>query len=219
MSTSERKFMISSTSLIVFVTAALVLLLTPGPAVLFIVARSLEQGRMAGIISTLGIALAGIVHVIVAAVGLSALLMQSAIAFSLIKYLGAAYLIYLGIRSWKSTAKDESISRFETRDLKRIFWQGVIVNLLNPKTALFFLAFLPQFVNPANGSITAQVIFLGAIFVGLAIISDSLYAVAAGSARQLLRGNPSIKSLQKNVAGTIYIALGITTALSGGSNK
>ena len=132
--------MISSTSLIVFITAALVLLLTPGPAVLFIVARSLEQGRVAGIISALGIALAGIAHVIVAAVGLSALLMQSAIAFGLIKYLGAAYLIYLGIRSWKSTSKDEPIARFETRNLKRIFWQGFIVNLLNPKTALFFLS-------------------------------------------------------------------------------
>ena len=211
--------MIDNASLVVFISAALVLLLTPGPAVLFIIARSLEQGRVAGIISALGIGLAGVGHVIVAALGLSALLLQSAIAFNLVKYLGAAYLIYLGIRTLITRAEAASIRQIEPQALSRIFWQGFVVNLLNPKTALFFFAFLPQFVKPAYGSVTGQVIFLGTIFVGMAIISDSMYASVAGTARHLLAGNERIAKLQKGFAGTVYLGLGITTALSGHSHK
>lgn len=207
--------MFDQTSLMIFIAAAVALLLTPGPAVLYIIARSLEQGRMAGIVSTLGIALASVTHVFFAALGLSALLMQSALAFTIVKYLGAVYLIYLGIRTLLSKAKAGPVSTVETKSLLRIFSQGFIVNLLNPKTALFFLAFLPQFVNADRGSITVQIVILGAIFVGLAIFSDGLYAIIAGSAGQFLSGNLRVARLQKNFAGTMYIALGITAALSG----
>ena len=207
--------MFDQTSLMIFIAAAVALLLTPGPAVLYIIARSLEQGRMAGIVSTLGIALASVTHVFFAALGLSALLMQSALAFTIVKYLGAVYLIYLGIRTLLSKAKAGPVSTVETKSLSRIFSQGFIVNLLNPKTALFFLAFLPQFVNADRGSITVQIVILGAIFVGLAIFSDGLYAIIAGSAGQFLSGNLRVARLQKNFAGTMYIALGITAALSG----
>jgi threonine/homoserine/homoserine lactone efflux protein len=211
--------MFDQASLIIFITAAMALLLTPGPAVLYIIARSIEQGRLAGIVSTLGIASASVVHVLFAALGLSALLMQSALAFSIVKYLGAAYLIYLGVRTLLNKAQAHSVGPVDSKSLTRIYTQGFIVNLLNPKTALFFLAFLPQFVNPVRGVVTTQILILGAIFVSLAIFSDGMYAIISGSAGQFLSGNERVAKFQKNFAGTIYIALGITTALSGSRAK
>ncbi len=211
--------MFDQTSLIIFTGAALALLITPGPAVLYIIARSLEQGRLAGIVSTLGIALASAVHVLFAALGLSALLMQSALAFAVVKYLGALYLIYLGLRTLFSRTEARPVDGVEIKSLKRIFSQGFVVNLLNPKTALFFLAFLPQFVNAGRGSVTLQIVILGAIFVGMAILSDGLYAILAGSAGEWLSGNERIARLRKNFAGMMYIALGLTAAFSGGRSK
>lgn len=207
--------MIEPSALVVFMTAALVLLLTPGPAVLFIVARSLEQGRTAGVVSAVGIGLAALVHVVVAALGLSALLMQSALAFSVVKYLGAAYLVYLGVRTLLGEAKPHEDTAVVRTPLRRILGQGFVVNLLNPKTALFFFAFLPQFVNPQNGSVTVQVIFLGLLFVVMAISSDSMYALVAGTARQFLVGNERLALWQKRFAGTVYIGLGLATAFAG----
>lgn len=208
--------MFEPASLTIFILAALALLLMPGPAVLYIVARSIDQGRMAGIVSTLGIALGSAVHVLFAALGLSALLMQSALAFSVVKYLGAAYLVFLGIRTFLSKTEVGTMQPTQRMNYSRIFTQGFIVNLLNPKTALFFFAFLPQFVDPARGSVTLQIIVLGIIFVSLAIISDSMYALVAGTAGEFLSGNDRIARAQKYFAGTIYISLGITTALLGG---
>lgn len=208
--------MFDAASLALFITATLALLLAPGPAVLYIVARSLEQGRMAGIISTLGIALGSLVHVIFAAFGLSALLMKSVLAFSIVKYLGAAYLIYLGIRTLSKKAEATSVNSLKTMSYTAMFSQGILVNVLNPKTALFFLAFLPQFVHPESGSATLQIFILGMIFVGMAILSDSMYAFIAGSARQLLSANIRVAKLQKYLAGSIYIALGISTVFTGG---
>ena len=189
----------------------------PGPAVLFVVARSLEQGRMAGIVSAMGIGLGSIVHIVFAALGLSALLMQSALAFSIVKYLGAAYLVLLGIRTLTSKSLPDNMQPKGRMKYSKILSQGFIVNLLNPKTALFFFAFLPQFVNPARGSVEKQIIILGTILVCLGIVSDSLYALVAGTAGQLLTGNVQVARAQKYLAGTIYISLGITTALLGGS--
>ncbi len=207
--------MFDQASLLLFMTATVGFLLIPGPTVLYIVARSVEQGASAGFVSSVGTGLASIIHVLFAALGLSALLMQSAIAFNIVKYLGAAYLIYLGIRTWMSKAEAGHPREVEKMSLSRLLTQGFIVNLLNPKTALFFLAFLPQFVNPERGSVTLQILILGTIFVGLAIISDSLYAFLAGSAKNVLLGNVRLAKLQKNFAGTMYIGLGITAALSG----
>jgi threonine/homoserine/homoserine lactone efflux protein len=203
------------TALAIFVTAAFALLIVPGPAVLYIVGRSIEQGRMAGIVSTLGVGLGSVLHVVFAALGLSALLMQSALAFSIVKYLGAAYLIYLGVRTLLTKTEAKTLTQVERVHLSKIFTQGFIVNLLNPKTALFFFAFLPQFVSPESGSVTTQVIFLGTIFVTMAIISDGSYALVAGTAGQFLSGNEKVARFQKYMAGTIYIMLGVTTAVSG----
>jgi threonine/homoserine/homoserine lactone efflux protein len=202
-------------ALAIFVTAALALLLTPGPAVLYIVGRSIEQGRMAGFVSTLGIGLGSVVHIAFAALGLSAVLMQSAIAFSVVKYAGAAYLVYLGLRTLASKTEPMTIAQVERVSLSKIFGQGLIVNLLNPKTALFFFAFLPQFVSPASGPVVTQILFLGAIFVGMAIVSDGMYALVAGTAAESLSGNVRVARFQKYLAGTIYIALGITMAVTG----
>lgn len=136
-----------------FIVASVVLLLTPGPAVLFIVARSVEQGRAAGLVSVLGIHLGTIVHVTAAAVGLSALLVSSALAFAIIKYLGAAYLIWIGIRTLMAKDPDPKAPIVPAESLRRVFRDGFVVNLFNPKTAIFFLAFLPQFVDPARGAV------------------------------------------------------------------
>jgi threonine/homoserine/homoserine lactone efflux protein len=202
-------------ALTIFMTATLALLITPGPAVLYIVGRSIEQGRLAGFVSTLGIGLGAVVHVSFAALGLSALLMQSAVAFNVVKYAGAAYLIFLGVRTLRSKPEGQPLQPVSRDKLTKIFAQGVIVNILNPKTALFFFAFLPQFVSPAAGPVARQILFLGAIFVTMAIVSDTVYAMVAGTAGQFLVGNLRVARFQKRLAGTIYILLGITTAVSG----
>jgi threonine/homoserine/homoserine lactone efflux protein len=197
-----------------FITASLILLLTPGPAVLYIVARSIDQGRKAGLVSVLGIEVANFFHVIAAALGLSAILLSSALLFSVVKYLGAAYLIYLGIRKLTSRDEAQADTPVEQKSLRRIFSQGVVVNVLNPKVALFFFAFLPQFVDSARGSLSLQVFSLGVIFVMLAITTDSIYALLAGTAGQWLRGNLRFLRFQRYFAGTVYIGLGVTTALA-----
>jgi threonine/homoserine/homoserine lactone efflux protein len=206
-------------TLFLFALAALALLLTPGPAVLYIVARSLSQGRWAGIVSGLGIALANLAHVAAAALGVSALLLSSALAFSALKYLGAAYLIYLGLRKLFARAAQNEAAQFQPQPLRQIFSQGFFVNLLNPKPALFFLAFLPQFIDAGRGSAVAQTLALGLVFILLAIVTDSLYALLAGSARQWLAGSRSFLRAERYVAGTVYIGLGVAAALSGGAKK
>ena len=197
-----------------FVMASVVLLLTPGPAVLFIVARSIEQGRLAGLISVLGIHLGTIVHIFAAAIGLSALLVSSAVAFAIVKYLGAAYLIWIGIRTFM--AKDASAETPVTpaEPLGRVFRDGFLVNLFNPKTAIFFLAFLPQFVDPKRGPLHWQILILGMTFMGLGIISDGMFALAAGAAGDLLRRNQRFLRFQRRVASCSFIGLGVTAALA-----
>src|SRR5262249_58326996 len=164
-------------SLGTFVVAALALLLTPGPAVLYIVARSIDQGRGAGLVSMLGVHAGTLVHVAAAAAGLSALLAASAVAFSAVKYLGAAYLVFLGVRRLLDRTAGVASRRPEPRRLRRAFLDGVVVNVLNPKTGLLFLAFLPQFVATARHDVGAQILGLGLLFVGLGVITDGLYAV------------------------------------------
>ncbi|MEO1163997.1 MAG: LysE family translocator [Chloroflexota bacterium] len=199
-----------------FVVSAFVLIVVPGPAVLYITARSIEQGRMAGIVSTLGIGVGALVHIVAAALGISAILMSSSLAFSVVKYLGAAYLIYLGVRTLWQPAKvtDNASVVFEPQPLSRIFRQGVVVNVLNPKTALFFFAFIPQFVSPNAGSVTLQIIFLGVVFTMIAICSDSLYALFAGTLGNWLRNNAQFFKVQKWFSGIVYIFLGVLTAFS-----
>lgn len=206
-------------SLLVFLLAALVLLLIPGPAVLYIVTRSVAQGRKAGMASVLGIELATLCHSMAAAFGLSAILLASALAFDVVKYLGAAYLVYLGIRTILSRAPSRASDNSPTPSLSQMFRKGFLVNLLNPKTALFFYAFLPQFVDPARGSSILQILLLGALFVVLATITDSTYALISSAAGRLITQRPGFQRIQKYVTGLTYISLGVAAALSGSGRQ
>jgi threonine/homoserine/homoserine lactone efflux protein len=198
----------------VFLLAALILLLTPGPAVLYITARSMDQGRLAGLVSVLSIETGNSAHVLAATFGLSAILMSSALAFTIVKYLGAAYLIYLGIRRFLARDQDHEIASFQRQGLRRIYSQGVLVATLNPKTALFFLAFLPQFVDPAAGSATLQLLTLGGMFVSMAICTDSMYALLASTASGWLKKNRSFLRADRYLVGSVYIGLGLTAVLA-----
>jgi threonine/homoserine/homoserine lactone efflux protein len=198
----------------VFFGAALILLITPGPAVLYIVARSLDQGRVAGFVSVLSIEAGNFVHVLAATLGLSAILVSSALAFSVVKYLGAAYLIYLGVRRLFSSETALRPKTFQRQSLWRIFRQGVLVAILNPKTALFFFAFLPQFVDSSQGPVTLQLLTLGCLFVVMAIVTDGLYALLAGTAGQWLKGSRSFLRFERYVVGCVYIGLGLTAGLT-----
>jgi threonine/homoserine/homoserine lactone efflux protein len=204
-------------TLSLFLLAALVLIVTPGPAVLYVVARSISQGRGAGFASVLGVGTGNLLHVVAAVVGVSALVASSATAFAVVKYLGAAYLIYLGVRTLVTRSHAEMVVIQPSRSLPRTFLQGMIVAVLNPKTALFFLAFLPQFVDPARGSPTLQTLVLGVMLVTIGLLSDSIYVLIAGAAGNLLRRSAIFPRLQRLFSGTVYLGLGVTTALTGSS--
>jgi threonine/homoserine/homoserine lactone efflux protein len=211
--------MFESSQLYLFLIASLALLLTPGPAVLYIVARSINQGRMAGIVSVLGVETANFFHASAAALGLSAILLSSALAFDIVKYLGAAYLIYLGIRKIVAREDQAKAEVGKQERLSRIYSQGFVVNLFNPKTALFFFAFLPQFVNTSNGNITLQIFLLGMMFVVMGIITDSAYAIVSSSIANQLNANQNFARNQRYFTGLIYIGLGVVTAFTGSRNK
>lgn len=201
-------------TLTLFIGAAVLLLVVPGPVVVFVIARSLDQGRTAGLVSVLGVHLASIVHVAAAAVGLSALLVSSADAFTVVKFAGAAYLIYLGIRRLMERDRTIDLAKLETVPLARLFWQGFLVNLLNPKTALFFLAFLPQFVDPARGSLAGQIGVLGLLFILLGFVSDGIYALAAGALRGWVAKRPAALKVERYASAGTYLGLGVLTALA-----
>ena len=199
----------------VFAAASLALAVVPGPAVLYIVAQSVPGGRRAGVVSALGVSTGGLFHVAAAVIGLSALLAASAEAFTAVKLLGAAYLVYLGIRTLLS--REERIDGREAETtLGRTYRRGVVVNVLNPKTALFFLAFLPQFVDPGRGAVAPQVIALGVLFLVLATLSDSTYALVAGSVRGWLGER---RRTLARMSGFSYLGLGVLAALSPASNS
>lgn len=211
--------MFESSQLYLFLIASLALLLTPGPAVLYIVARSINQGRMAGIVSVLGVETANFLHASAAALGLSAILVSSALAFDVVKYLGAGYLIYLGIRKIMSRNDEPKTEISEQERLSRIYTQGFVVNLFNPKTALFFFAFLPQFVNTSNENVTLQMFLLGIMFVVMALITDSAYALISSSIANRLNTNQNFARNQRYFTGLIYIGQGVVTAFTGSRNK
>jgi len=211
--------LISTSSLLLFVTGAAILLVIPGPAVLYIISRSVGHGRPAGLVSAMGIAFGTLFHIAAATLGLSALLASSALAFQFVKYIGAAYLIFLGIRVLRSS-DSELLQPVEDRaNLRNIFAQGILVNLLNPKTALFFLAFLPQFVDPARGHATLQIFQLGVIFALMGWISDSIWALLAGTIACQFRGSARLRRIQRRTSGTALIALGVASAFAGTKSK
>jgi threonine/homoserine/homoserine lactone efflux protein len=201
--------------LAVFVVAALALLVVPGPAVLYVVARSIHQGRRAGLASVLGIHVGTLVHIAAATAGLSALLVSSSAAFTAVKIAGAVYLVALGLWTLFSRRPEAEVALGGERNLRRAFAQGIVVNVLNPKTALFFLAFLPQFVDPDAAHPAVQIAVLGLLFALLGLVTDSLWAIAAGTAGGLLRRSRRFLRAQRYVAGTVYVGLGVANAFAG----
>src|ERR687890_471222 len=207
-------------TLALFVAAALVLLLVPGPAVIYVVARSVEGGRLTGFVSVLGVELGTLLHVVFAAAGLSAIVVSSAAAFSVVKWLGAAYLVWLGLRQILGReGGDQEAPLSGSGDTRlRVFSQSVLVQVLNPKVALFFLAFLPQFVDPSKGAAWTQIVVLGATLAILGLFTDGLYALAGGTAADWLKrrsAGAGLGRVRRYVSGGIYLALGAATAVSG----
>ncbi len=203
----------SSSAYAVFLVTAVAILLVPGPAVLYVVTRSIEMGRAGGIASVAGITTATFVYVALAAAGLSSLVVASPAVFDVVKYAGAAYLLFLGVRRLLRRGADEVAEEPVPRTLRRAYTQGVVVNLTNPKMIVFVFAFLPQFVDPHASSPWLQTLVLGLSFTALAFLSDSLYAVAAGSVADRLRGTERIAKIERWVGGSVLVCLGILAAV------
>ncbi len=204
--------MLASSQLLPFVLASFVLCVTPGPGVTYIVTRSLTQGRRAGFGSVVGVALGNALSATLAALGLAAVLAASATVFHLVKYAGSAYLIYLGVQVLRSGARSGMRSTQRDRTA-RIVRDGLAVATLNPKTALFFAAFVPQFVTPGPGA-TIQALALSLLFVVMALATDSVYALAAGTLAPVI-AHASLRRLGRFVAAGVYVGLGLLTAVSG----
>lgn len=206
----------SAATLGVFALACIALLAIPGPAVLYVLAQSVEHGRRGGLVAVLGIHAGTVVHVAAAALGVSAILASSATAFHAVQYGGAAYLIALGLRRLRSGG---SSLEAQAAGFERVFRRGFVVNVLNPKTALFFFAFLPQFVQADRGSAAVQIVLLGSIFIGLGLLSDSAYALVGGTAAAWLRRRPGALRRERYLSAAVYIGLGVATAFAGHTRK
>ena len=194
-----------------FAVAALALLLIPGPSVLYIMTRSIEQGRRAGLVSVLGIHTGTLVHIAAAATGLSALLLASATLFEAVKLAGAGYLIFLGVA--RLVTRTPPVARAAERaSLRRIYGQGFVVNVLNPKTALFFVAFFPQFVADGRGPVAVQILVLGAVFVVLGMVSDSTYALVSGTVAGRLKARARARGSRRQWSGLVLVGLGVVAA-------
>jgi len=201
-------------TLAVFAAASLALIAVPGPSVLYIVGTSISQGRRAGIASMLGVQAGALIHVAAAAVGVSAVLASSAELFNAVKFAGAAYLVWLGVQRIRHAGEPDAAER-PPRSHAHLFRQGVVVNLLNPKVAMFFLAFLPQFVDPDAASPGLQVLALGLVFVAIAVVSDGVYTLVAGAAAERLRGSVRARRRMDRIGGGVMIGLGAVAALTG----
>lgn len=202
-----------SSTLALFVIAAITFNLSIGPNALYVMSRSVSQGRKAGIISAFGISVGSFVHTLAVALGLSALLMSSAKAYLVFKYACAAYLIYLGVRMLLRSESNEPFTIARPASLRQIWVQGIFTNVLNPETALFFFAFLPQFLDPSKGAVAWQIVTLGIILNVLSMVRNILVAVLTGSVGHLLKNRPSLSRVQQWFAGSVLVALGICVAL------
>ena len=199
-----------------FALATLAILLVPGPTVLYVVTCSLKRGWRTGLVSVLGVETGSLFHVLCATLGLSALLVSSATLFGVVKGLGAAYLIYLGVRTLLERGSGSSGSQHgaaPSPTWRQVFWQGALIDALNPKTALFFLAFLPQFVRPGHGAVAVQTLVLGLIFLGLAALNDGAYALLADRLGRVLGGDPAFARRWRHAASVMYLALGAGAAV------
>jgi threonine/homoserine/homoserine lactone efflux protein len=203
----------SASTYAVFLATAIALLLVPGPAVLYVVTRSIEMGRAGGLASVAGITTGTVAYVMLAAAGLSSLLLASTAAFDAVRYAGAAYLVLLGVRRLLGRGLDEAAAEAVPRTRRRAYMQGILVNLTNPKTIVFVFAFLPQFVDPNAHHAWLQVLVLGLSFTLLGFLSDSMYALAAGTIADRLRGSAGIARIQRWFGGGVLVGLGILAAV------
>ena len=201
----------SGSTLLLFAGASVALLAVPGPAVIYVVTRSVDQGRAAGMVSMLGVETGTFAYALAAAAGLTGLIAASQIGFTVVRYAGAAYLVYLGIRKWRE--RDEPGQR-PAGARSRLYLRGLIVQLLNPKIAIFFLAFLPQFVDSSRGPVALQILVLGALFTLLAVLSDGAYVLLAGAVGGWLRASRRARHRLAKVSGGVYIGLGVGAALN-----
>lgn len=205
--------MIDSAKLLLFLSAALLLAIAPGPGMLYVLARTIGGGRREGLLSSLGTFLGGLVHVFAAAAGVSIILAKSAVAFATVKYMGAGYLCFLGVRMIFDARKDSDISIAELSIRRNPFWQGVMTEALNPKTALFFLSFIPQFVNRSGGHVFLQFVALGMTSVTLNTAADIVVTLLAGPLGQRIRGSQRFRRRQRTLTGAFMISLGTYVAL------
>lgn len=206
-------------TLLTFALAATLLIIVPGPNVIFIITRGIDQGRRAAFASAFGVEAGMLLHIGAAVLGLSALVASSEIVFNIVKYAGAAYLIWMGITSLRARLTNLETPAFSRRaSYGRLFTQGLVVNVLNPKVGLFFIAFLPQFIDPGRGSSAIQILVLGAVFATIAVVSDLVYAFASGSIGSWLSSRERIARQRDRFAGVVYILLGVFAALSGSSS-
>jgi threonine/homoserine/homoserine lactone efflux protein len=207
--------MLHSTKLALFLTAALLLAVAPGPGMLYVLARSLAGGRREGVLSSLGTFAGGMVHVLAAAAGVSVVLARSAVAFATVKYAGAVYLCFLGVRMiWAASRERDELPAAALPPARNPFWQGIATEVLNPKTALFFLSFIPQFVNREAGHVFAQFLALGAVSVTLNTSADLVVTMFAGPLGNRIRASARFRRGQRTATGGIMIGLGTYLALS-----
>ncbi len=199
-------------TLALFAVAALALIAVPGPNVMYIVTRGITQGRTAALVSSFGVQSGGTVHVLAAAIGLSALVVSSSTAFNVVKYAGAAYLILMGVRSLVGGRDVRVDVDTPPMRMRRLFGQGFLISVLNPKVAIFFLAFFPQFIDPQRGSVAVQTLVLGAVFLAIGTCSDTVWALLSGTLGLWLRQRSGFLRGQRYVAGGVYLALGVGAA-------
>ncbi len=201
-------------TIILFMVAALALNVTPGPSIAYVMSRSFGEGQTAGLVSALGLGTGSLLHAIAATLGLSAVVAYSPMAYAVVKYVGAAYLVYLGV----GLVRQRTALLVEVvpprRSLRRVYWQGVLTEILNPKIALFFLAFLPQFVDPARGSVAGQTLFFGLLFHVTGVPINLLVAVAGSAIAAAFSRNPLLEGIRNRLSGTVLIGLGVRLALS-----
>lgn len=205
--------MIEPAKFILFIGVSWALIVAPGPDMFYVITRGVTQGRTAGILSALGVICGILVHTVTAAFGLTLILQTSAFAFLLVKYLGAIYLITLGVKAWRDTSTFSLQTSASTMSLRRIFWQGVLSNVLNPKIAIFFLAFLPQFVDKTSSNITLQMVILGLTFATFGLCFLLVIGYSSGTLGSWLTHRPRYTQFLQRFAGGILIGLGVRLAL------
>nr|WP_267929113.1 LysE family translocator [Desulfolithobacter dissulfuricans] len=200
----------------VFFSAALAINISPGPDLIYIVSKTISGGRKVGVASSLGVCSGAMVHVLAASLGISAILATSALAFGIVKYIGAAYLIYLGVQSFRSGGGSFDICELSDKKMSpwQAFRQGVLVDVLNPKVALFFMAFLPQFVRPEVGHDSAQIFMLGSLVILVAVVVEFLVVMVAVQATAFFRGNRKVATWLDRFSGTVLVGLGVRLALA-----